>query len=373
MTDQIANALIDVAMSTGVDVVTGRNVDAKMRAVGHAYRVYSLIRPAQQLTNAIRIAAYADATTIVCHELLVHFASKELARKLITSEAINYEIIAKAEDLVLSVDFAKDAPESINYLRASQYVLEADLLSRDYLDHGRGLADLVTEALSRGVESYAKGVELVRHNESKQLRRHYNFDRNEMWFDQLNRSFGHVLWRPVPEIGLGTSIVGEGLTYSGTFRKNDAEGYGCLEWAGGTKYFGQIDNGHPCGYGGYTFSDDGRYFGYWPKHCFKNIGAYITPNRDRVIIGVGRGKFPNSYGRQIGLKDGVPSVSGFWSDGQLTKPIGSMEQTNMKIAERMWSPYTIELKAEYESRSRMDRAHQDISDAAILSHLSCYF
>jgi len=372
MADQITDALIDVAASTGVDVVTRRNVNASIRAVGHAYRVYSLIRPAQQLANAIRISAYTDATTIVCHELLVHFASKELARKLITSEVINYEVLAMAEDLVLSVDFAKDAPDSIHFLRAPQYVLEADLLSQDYLEHGRGLADLVAEALFRGVESYEKASELVRHSEAKQARRHYNFRRKEMWFDQLNRSLGQVLWRPVPEIGLGTSIVGEGLTYSGTYRKNDAEGYGCLEWANGTKYFGQIDNGQPCGYGGYRFSDGGRYFGYWPKHYFKNIGAYITPNRDRVIIGVGRGTFPNSYGRQIGLKGGVQSVSGFWSDGQLTQPIESMEQTNLKIAEGMSSRYTVELKAEYNNRSRMDRAHQGITDAALLSHIKCY-
>lgn len=369
MSDQVAKALLDVACSVGVDIATRRNINPNIRALGQAYRVYSIVRPAFQLANAIRISAYADATTFICQEIIVQFASHQIAKKLISSEIVNYEVVSMAEELVLSVDFARDAPNSVHYLNAPYYVLETDILSRDYMEHGRGLTELVGETLFRGARAYEKAKVLVRHEEAARVRRPYNFARKEMWFDRLNHSIGSVLWQPVPEIGLGKSVVAQGLIYSGTFRRNDAEGYGCLEWKNGTRYFGQINDGRVCGYGGFYYADGGRYFGYRSKHSLNNIGAYITPNQDRVVIGIGRGNYPASYGRQIGLKNGVESVSGFWSSGQLIKPMESMEQTNQKIADSMSSSFTHELKAEYQSRAYLDRAKQGVMDAALLSHL----
>jgi hypothetical protein len=372
MADLIANALIDVATSTGVDVVTKRNIDPRMRGLGRAYRVYSLVRPSLEISNAIRVVAYTDLMAIVCQELIVQFASQELTRRLISSEVVNYEVIAMAEKMVMSVDFAKDTPDSVHYLSASQYILEADLLSRDYLEHGRGLVALVGEAISRGVYSFAKADALIQNAEARKERRKYNFDRKDVWVERLNHRLGNIFWLPVPEMGIGSCLIKDGVTYSGTFRRNSAEGYGSLAWQNGTKYLGQICDGAPCGYGGYEFSNGGRYFGYRPRHAFKNIGAYITPNRDRVIVGVGSGNYPSSYGRQIGLRQGVESASGFWQGDQLETKIETMEQTNRVIARSMTSPYTIELKAEYEGRALMDQARQGLSDAMILSHLQPY-
>ncbi len=361
---------MNVATSVGVDVVTKRNVDPTVRALGNAYRVFSIVRPAYQGANAIRIAAYADATALIVQEIVVQFSSAKLAEKLMAAEFVNYEIIAKAEELVLSMDFSRDVPEAVHYVDAPHYYLEGDLLLQDFEGHGKGLAVVVGESISKGVHAHDKARELASHEEAMRVRREYNFRRQELWLDRLNSNLGNVFWQPIPEIGLGTRQVRGDRTYRGTFRQNDPEGYGLLEWSNGTSYWGQVLNGKPCGYGGFRYSDGGRYFGFWPRHRIKNIGAYITPSRDRVIVGVGRGIFPASYGRQIGLKDGVESASGFWSGSELSQPLESMEQVNQKIADRMDSAFTAELKAEYQGRARMDRAHQGVTDAAILSHVS---
>mgnify|MGYP000067754236 CR=1 FL=1 len=278
MPDQIADALMNVATSVGVDVVTRRNVNPAVRALGHAYRVFSIVQPAHHAANAIRIAAYADATSIVVQELVVQFSSAKLAEKLIAPEFVNYEIHTKAKELVLSVDFSKDVPEAVHYVDAPHYHLESNLISQDVEEHGKGLALVVGESISKGVRAHDKARELAGHEEAKRLRREYNFRRQEIWLDRLNNNLGNVFWQPVPEIGLGTQQVRSDRTYHGTFRQNDAEGYGLLEWTNGTSYWGQVQNGKPCGYGGFRYSDGGRHFGYWPRHRIKNIGAYITPN-----------------------------------------------------------------------------------------------
>jgi len=367
--DSVADALIEVGISTGVDVVTKKNVNPTVRGLGRAYRVFSLIEPAHQFANAVRIVAYTDATAIICHELLINLASRELANRLLSAQTVNYEIAEKAEQFVLSVDYARDVPDAIDYLGAAQHILESDLVTKDYLEYGRGLSEVAHESIARGVDAHLKALELMEFQEAKIPRRDYNWDREEFWLDRLNDSLGHVLWRPVPEIGLGSKAVRENVTFYGTFRRDKAEGYGCLEWKDGTRYYGQIHRGNACGYGGFRFADGGLYFGYWPKNRFKNLGAFVSPNRDRVVVGVGRGKMPNSYGRQIGLADGVQSMSGFWSDGQLVSPLDSLADTNRKIADGMWSSFTTQLKAEYESKAIMDDAKQGISDAAMLSAL----
>lgn len=369
MHNQIAETLIDVAVTTGVDVVTKQSKKPAIRAVGTAYRVYSLVEPVSRITGAIRIAAYTDAVAIICQELIVHLASRELSNRLLLAQTINYEVIVTAEKHVLSIDFERDVPAGIDYFRAPIYLLESDLLSRDYLEHGRGLAEIAHDCISHGVQAFLKARELVEHEEARLPRKLYNWDRPETWLHRFNRDVGFLLWRPPSEIGLGSSRISEERNYYGTFRRNSAEGYGCIEWNDGSRYFGQIFDGMSCGYGGFEFSDGGMYFGYRPKNHFRKLGAYITSSRDRIIVGIGKDNFPESYGRQIGIANGVESTSGFWSDGKLKEPIESLAKTNLTIARRMDTSFTQELKAEYEHKASVDQATLDQTDANLVRML----
>jgi len=274
-----------------------------------------------------------------------------------------------AEELVLSIDFSRDVPSSVDCLGFSQYIVEQDLVSQDYMEHGRGLANICHESVAKGVKAFLAARELCLHEEAKLPRKHYNWSIDPLPIGRFNKILGNVFWAPPPEIGLGSSKIRTDLTYVGTYRRNSAEGYGCLEWDSGTRYFGQVRDGHVVGYGGYLFGDGGSYFGYWPVNSTKNLGAYISPNKDRVILGVGRGRMPNSYGRQIGLKDGVDSFSAFWHNGEPQHRFESLAETNKKIASSMWSQFTTDLKAEYEGRAMMDEAKQKVTDAAFLTAL----
>jgi hypothetical protein len=362
----IAKIFIDVAVSAGVDVVANRAANPIIRGAGRAYKVYSLVSGFEGAYSALRIAAYTDAARLIGQEILVEGGSRALSQALLNISAANYDVHLKAEGYTLTPEYA-EAMESPGTLGFWIYH-NPNFPVEDLNGFGKPLAAQVSICVARAVRARDIAIELTSYSEANVPRRIHNWEKSTTWADRLNSELGHILWRPVPEIGLGKMSTSASSTYYGVFRRNDAEGYGCIAWANGLRYYGQTRYGGPAGYGAFYFQDNSIYFGKVDGFG-RQLGASISAQRDWVYYGEHEGTTPDGYGRRIGYSNGVESVSAFWTKGRLDQAFPTMSDLYRGIATKMDSPHVQALRVDYEHRA--DEAARSIArvDNSILSHV----
>lgn len=365
----IAKIFIDVAVSVGVDVLSKRSVSPVIRGASKTYKVFSLISTVEGAYGAIRICAYTDALRLIGQEAFIEIGSKPIASALLRIREANYEVHREAERYLLTPEYA-EALKSDEPLVRWLYV-NHNFLADNLTGFGEPLAAQTSACVARAARACAIARELSDHAEARIARRYYNFDRAENWTDRVNSGLGHLLWQPVPEIGLGMRVVADDATYFGIFRRNDPEGYGCIVRASGTRYFGQTRWGFPSGYGALHFPDGSFYFGKAPTGDHL-LGATISPNRDWVYYGEHRGTVPDGYGRRVGLANGVESVTAFWQDGAVESVLETLVEVHRNIAARMEGPPLAELRRDYERQANEAERMIRINDASVLSHISGY-
>jgi len=362
----IGKILLDVAVSTGVDVLSKRAANPLVRGAAHLHRAYALISFVDSAYGAIRICAYSDATRLISQEAVVQVGSQQVAKALLRIGAANYEVHHKAEQYLLRPEFA-EAREGAHPL-CGWIIANSSFGVEDNQGFGRPLAKQTAVCVARAVRARNIAAELVSYPEAAAPRRTRNWNRQPMWLDRINSDLGHIFWQPAPEIGLGMRRVGDSVTYSGIFRRDDPEGYGCLHWLDGTRYYGQTRHGFPKGYGVYYYNDDSVYVGKIEYN--HHLGASISAKRDWVYYGEHRGMKPNGYGRRVGRANGIESVSGLWRDGEITHPFPTVAETNRQIASKWTEPVLQGLRREYERKA--DDAERALwqSDHSVLTHLS---
>jgi hypothetical protein len=361
----IAKIFIDVAVSTGVDVLSKRAANPVIRGAAHAHKVYSLVSSIEGVYSAIRISAYSDAARLIGHEAVVQVGSQNIARTLLRISEANYEVHRKAERYLLTPEYA--VTESTHPLCGWLYS-NLDFAPEDVAAFGRPLATQTGICVGRAIRARDIATELVSYSEARTARRYRNWDRSPNWVDRINTDLGHMLWRPLPEIGLGMRPVAHSATYFGIFRRDDPEGYGCIRWLNGTQFFGQTRHGFPRGYGVFYFNDGRVYCG--KVDAYKHLGASISPKRDWVFYGEHQDTTPDGYGRRVGIANGVESVSAFWDRGELRTPFQSMADVHNNIASGMDGQHLIDLRMEYQRNADNAERALAMSDASVLSHLS---
>ncbi len=365
----IAKIFIDVAVSAGVDVVAKRAANPIIRGAGRAYKVYSLVSTFEGAYSALRISAYSDAARLIGQEIIIELGSRPLSQALLKISAANYEIHLKAEGYVLTPEYAEaiNAPGTLGFWIYNN----PNFLAENFTDFGRPLAAQASICVSRAVRARDIAMELTSYSEANAPRRFHNWEKSTTWADRLNSELGHILWRPVPEIGLGMINTSASSTYSGIFRRNDAEGYGCIVWGNGLRYYGQTRHGGPAGYGAFYFQDGSIYFGK-VGGSERQLGASISARRDWVYYGEHLGTTPDGYGRRVGHANGVESVSAFWTKGSLDKAFQTMSDVHRSIAARMESPHVQTLRAEYEQRANEVDRSITMADSSVLSHVQSH-
>lgn len=362
----IAKIFIDVAVSAGVDVLSKRAASPIVRGASRSYKVFTLISTIDGVHDAIRICAYADAARLIGQEVFVEVGSKPIARALLGIREANYEIHQKAERYLITPEFAKaEGAEPLARWLYSNHNFLAENLTR----FGQPLAAQTATCVARAARSRDIAVELAAYAEARAPRRHYKFKPTPNWLDRVNSDLGYLLWQPVPEIGLGSRVVGEDATYSGIFRGNDAEGYGCITSVNGTRYYGQTRYGYPSGYGVFYFTDRSVYLGKVPRGDHQ-LGASIPPGRDWVYYGEHQRTTADGYGRRVGRANGVESVSALWREGKIESALQSLADVYRGIAHRMNGPYVQELRAENMQLAQDAERAIARNDTMVLSHLS---
>lgn len=314
----LTGILIEAITSTAVDVLSRRTLDPRIKMAGQAWRVFSLADTALDVYGAYRVAAYTDAFGIIASEIVVQKTSGTIANSIPQLDGINFAVHQEAERLILEPDFSVEIGHKPQKLTAVHLIQDESFLKSEFETHGSTLAEMTIPCCERGSVAFKAVERLLRYPECQQERRYRDWYDKTPWLDRLNTGLGYALWRPVPDIGLGTRRLSNVTHYNGIFRRETAEGYGRITWTNGDAYLGQVRGGWECGYGMKEFSDGTVLVGYFNDMSL-SLGVSVSPNRDRAFYGAhSRGKL-TGYGRQIGLRDGVDSMSGFWQDG---KPSG---------------------------------------------------
>lgn len=360
----IAQIFIDVAVSTGVDVLSRRAANPVIRGAANLHKVYSLVSTVDRAYGALRISAYSDAANLIGQEAIIQVGSQEVAKALMRIRETNYEIHRRAEKYLLTPEYA-NAQDT--HPLCGWVISNSSFGSEDMQGFGKPLASQTAVSVGRAARAKDIAAELLGYAEAKTPRRSRNWDRKLTWADRWNTNLGHLFWQPAPEIGLGMRPVADEATYFGIFRRDEPEGYGSIHWLNGTRYFGQTRHGFPSGYGTF-FDKDGEVY------CGKlggnyHLGATISPRRDWVYYGEHKGRTPDGYGRRVGLANGVESVTGLWLHGEVLHSLCTMADLNRQIAGRMTGPVLAALKLNYERQA--DEAARVLadSDRSIMAHL----
>lgn len=359
----ISKVLTDLAVHTGVDVVSKRSINPMVRG---AARFYALVAPASGVLNAIRIAAYSDALGLAAYYVIVHLASERLAETMVHLDGANFEIAKQAEGYLLTPEFVEGLSEDQGPL--SRWTYDPHFPSTDFTGGGRPLFDQTVLSVERAMRSYAIANELLGHPESSRSRPAGKWSERESWVDLANKQLGYVFWRAVPEVGLGLMKVTTSSTYRGVIRRNTAEGYGRIEWSNGNVYFGQVRDGEPRGYGVFRFAAGNLYVGHIPKHA-ASVGASIGASRNSVFYGRHIWGKPDGYGRRVGLSDGIETINGMWI-GDEVHHLPTLAGTYDRIAVGMrGSPWTAGLLTEYAQKAKHAQRVLDLNDAKIVSQV----
>lgn len=313
----LAGLLVEAATTTAIDVITKRTVDPKVRFAGRTWKALSLADKVYDVQEAIRISAYSDAAGIIAGEIVVQKASRSVLSSIPEIDVMNFRLIEHAEGLVADPDFANHFVHDPSVLDPTRG--QSDFVSEDYESYGGALFDMVETCLLGARDAHRTVNDLLSNAECNVPRQTPALGWTPTWIDKINTGLGYALWLPTPVIGVGSGYAAYG-EYVGTYRRDDAEGYGKIKLRSGGTYFGQVRQGTPHGYG-ITKYPDGRVFaGYNTPHD-RDLGVVVSANRDKAVIGASTRGIPKGYGRQIGLKNGVGSVSGFWYDGELSTEI----------------------------------------------------
>ncbi len=363
----IAKVFIDVAVSTGVDVLSQRASNPLVRGAARAHKVYTLISSVEGAYNAIRLSAYSDATQLIGQEAVIEAASKEIARALLRISEANYEVHRRAEKYLLTPEYA-EADRKDHPLCGWVYG-DSGFGAKDVHEFGRPLANQTAICVARAVRAREIATELTSYPEARKPRGSRNWDRKPIWIDRINSSIGNLLWQPAPEIGLGMRPVAN-FIYSGIFRRDVPEGYGSVELGNGSRFYGQTRHGFPSGYGVWHFADGSMYFGRIGLNS--QLGASISPKRDWVHYGEHDGSTAHGYGRRVGIASGLNSYSGIWTRGEATHPFKSSEDIHRNIASGMNQPVLSGLKREYERTADDARREIEQSDRSVMSYLGGY-
>lgn len=367
----LSGILIDTVTSTAVDVVTKRTLDPRIKLAGHAWRAFSLVDKAFDVHGAYRIAAYSDAVNIIASEIVVQKTSGAIASSIPKLDGINFAVHVEAEGLLLKPDFTVQFAHEPQKLTAVHMLYDDRFIKREFESHGGALAEMTIPCTERGSDAFKTVEGILRYPEAKRQRRHRDWYDNTPWLSRINTGLGYALWRPVPDIGLGARSLSNVTSYNGIFRRETAEGYGRITWTNGDAYFGQVRDGWERGYGMKQFSDGTILVGYFNDMSL-SLGVSVSPNRDRAFYGAhDRGKL-TGYGRQIGLRNGVGSASGFWQNGERSgKDISLHADVLAKNARRFSKVEGLEdMAREYQHKADEANADRDRFDGKVLKAVS---
>lgn len=360
----VAETLIEVATSTSVEVVSRRTIDPRILAAGQAYRVFSIIEPATRIAQAFRVAAYADVASILAYELVVEVTAKKLSDAFGSLETVNFSVHRQAEGYLLEPDFAHPALVDTQIL--APYSFDRQFGDGEFKQMGGALVQLGYNCIERGIRARSVVVELMRYRETTKERQYRNWNRRQNWLDKVNEVSGYVLWRPVPEIGLGSGRITNRSVYSGIYRRDKPEGYGRVTMDNGEVWFGQVRDHFPTNYGVTEYPDGRLFIGYIPEHA-PYLGASISAKRDKIVFGGhDYSGIPEGWARQIGIANGVESRSGFWHSGELTHPVEFEADVLKRIAVEKFDNLP-QLRAEYQLNAKSAGAIQIRNDDLIVS------
>jgi len=364
----LSGILIDTVTSTAVDVVTKRTLDPRIKLAGHAWRAFSLVDHAFDVYGAYRIAAYSDAVNIIASEIVVQKTSGAIASSIPQLDGINFAVHKEAEGLLLKPDFTVQFAHEPHKLTAVHMLYDDKFQKSEFESHGSALAEMTIPCTERGCDAFKIVEGILRYPEANHSRRRRDWYDNTPWLSRINTGLGYALWRPVSDIGLGARSLSNVTSYNGIFRRETAEGYGRISWTNGDAYFGQVRDGWERGYGMKQFSDGTVLVGYFNDMSL-SLGVSVSPNRDRAFYGAhDRGKL-TGYGRQIGLRNGVNSTSGFWQDGKPSgKDISLHADVLAKNARRFSKVEGLEdMAREYQRKADEANADRDRFDREVLN------
>jgi len=364
----IAQILLDLGLSTGVDVLSKRAANPAIRGASRSYKVYALISPIGAAYNALRISAYSDAAQLIAQEAIIEIGSKPIAEALLQINNANYEVHRKAESYLLKPEYA----DGLNDGTLGRWLYgDLSFLQDSQTDLTELLASQASTSIARAARARDIATELAGYPEANAVRRYYNFNQTLTWVGQLNAQLGNLLWQPVPEIGLGKRVMSNASTYCGIFRRNDPEGYGCIIMADGTRYFGQARYGTPMGYGTFYFKDGRIYLGKVPM-ALHQLGALISPKRDWVYYGEHDGTTPDGLGRRVGVTNGIESVTGQWRDGKLKHSIPTRADVYGATGRKISDPAAASVRSQCEALAMEASCSTALIDSAVMTHLRHY-
>lgn len=363
----VAKLLFDVVSATAVDVISKRTLDPKIRMAGRIWRAYSLVDVAFDVYGAWRIAAYSDVAGILASEIFVERLSKESSDAIPRLDGINFALQQKAEALLLKPDFTVQIAHDPEVLQPYQIAKFRAFIDQEINTEGGSLAEMTAPCVERAVRADEAVQELLQHPECLQQRPSQRWERRKNWLDRVNTGLGYALWRPIPAIGLGARTISNKTSYNGIFRRNTAEGYGRLTWTNGDVYCGQVRKGTERGYGVKRFADGRMFFGYF-NDFYLGLGVSISSQRDRAHYGAHREGRLTGYGRQIGLRAGVESLTGCWESGVLLgSAFTSKADTLQGIArEFLPNPMLAHAAAKYQAEAAASHAISEANDSSIL-------
>jgi hypothetical protein len=323
----VAKLLMDIAVSSAVDVVTRRTSNPTVVSAGRSYNVFSLVSAAKDMHDAYRIASYSEVAGILVREVVVTGVSKDIANVLTRRDGINFEVLRIAEGYLAKGDFGTDSEPFIsNFVGWSFF--DNDWVEQDYDSGGGYLVERVLPRVQRAFDAAKIAKDAANRHESERLRKLRAWD----WpspLERLNTRLGNVLWVPEPEIGLGSGSMSGGATYRGIYRRNDPDGYGRILWPSGACFFGQLKEGLSNAFGVNRGPDGSIYVG--SRSLGSNIGASIDKDLRMLSFGQFRKGKLSDYGRRVDLKSLGSGITGLWSDAKVDEMLTSAS-TRRRIA-----------------------------------------
>ena len=232
----LAGFLVDAVTSTAVDVISQRSIDPRIRMAGRLWRSYSLIEKAVDIHGAIRVAAYSDAAGIIASEVVVQKISASTQAALPSVNGLNFQLIEKSESLLVHPDFSqRNAHDPSPLDPVLNRGDRSGFHKANFDSHGAVLFEMTATCIEGAVRAQRTALSLLDNSECDESRGTPVFGWEPNWLDRINIGLGYALWVPIPTIGVGRghSIYGE---YKGTFRRDEAEGYGRIDFKDGAIY-----------------------------------------------------------------------------------------------------------------------------------------
>ena len=362
----VAAFLVEATTTTAIDVISRRSIDPKIRMAGRVWRTFSLTDKAFDVHEAIRIAAYSDAAGIVANEIVIQKISKSVQDDLPVIDGLNFVLVEKAEGLLLEPDFSfrnEHDPSPLDPVRNLHS--RSDFHEKNFENYGLKLYMLTAKCIKGAVRVQQATLDLIANEECKEPRRTPALSWESTWLDRINTGLGYALWVPVPIIGVGSGYATYG-PYVGTFRRDEAEGYGKIELDSKAIYVGQVRRGTPFGYGVVTYPDGTVFAGHNTPED-RDLGVVLPPTRDKAIIGASLYGRSRGFGRQIGLSKGVGSVSGFWRDGKLSLETPTLGSIHRRLRENYKSSLFAAMHEELEENANSHGSEEDAIDGKFVN------